>query len=227
MADIFTIPKTFRPRRVIMSGDMNTLTAAIKAAFDSMGSLAVSALGVSTPFEVGTATASYHAVTKAQLDASPASATAAAASETAAAASETAAAASETAAASSASAAATSASAAATSAVSAKGIERTYVDDAAYVVSTTQSYVVIMCLATTARSVTLPASPGDGQIVRVLDCKWRADQYNITVSRNGKTIQNSASDLVIDMPGVDLTLQYSSSEDDWVVAELSECVERA
>lgn len=226
MAKIFTIPKTFRPRRVIMSGDMNDLTAALETAFDSLGDQAVSDEGVSTPFEVGTATASYHAVTKAQLDASPASATAAAASATAAATSETNAATSETNAAASASAAATSASAAAASAVSAKGIERTYVDDAGYTVSTTQSYVVVMALATTARSVTLPASPGDGQIVRILDCNWQADLYNITVSRNGKTIHNDASDLILDMAGIDITLQFSSSEDDWVVAGIGECVER-
>ena len=117
MANLFTRLTTFQPRRVIKSEDANALQIALEAVFNLLGTAPPTGKnGVSTPFWVGDATESGHAVTKAQLDASPASATAAAASATAAATSETNAATSETNAATSASAAATSATASATSA---------------------------------------------------------------------------------------------------------------
>lgn len=199
MASLFTIPKTFRPRRVILSNDMNTLTTALKAVFDILGDAPVSdgRKGVSTPFAVGTPTQSYHAVDKATLDASPASATSAAASAAAAATSETNAAASE--------------AAAAASVVFT--LARSYVDDADTALSAVAgSQEVYMSLVSTARTVTLPSSPVAGMYVSIIDVNWLAGQYNITVARNGQNIQGVAEDLVIDVDGAIVHLVYLDSE---------------
>lgn len=70
MADIYSILKIFRPRRTILSEDFNNTETAIKAAFDSLGQAATAGRsGVSTPFAVGDATHTYHAISKSQFDA--------------------------------------------------------------------------------------------------------------------------------------------------------------
>jgi hypothetical protein len=75
MAYLFNITKVFRPRRTIKSEDQNVLQSEIQTAMHRLGDApADGRRGVSTPFTVGTATAPDQAVTKAQLDASPASA---------------------------------------------------------------------------------------------------------------------------------------------------------
>lgn len=205
MADIYTIAKTFRPRRTILSDDFNATENSIKAAFDSLGEApAVGRKGVSTPFAVGTPTESYHAVDKATLDSSPASAAASAASAAEAADSATAADASATAAAASEAAAAASVSVV---------LQRTLVDDADYSVPAGgESREVYVKLATTARTVTLPSTPGEGQLVAVYDLMFRAGLYNITVDRNGKNIHGAAQDLVLDVDGAGVVLVYLGGE---------------
>ena len=70
MADLFAASKTYRPRRTILSADMNTELAAIVAAFNNLGQApAVGRSGVSTAFSVADATEAYHAINKSQFDA--------------------------------------------------------------------------------------------------------------------------------------------------------------
>ena len=69
MANLFDILKTYRPRRVIQSEDFNDLNAAIKASFQKLGDApAAGEKGVSTPFTVGPATLSNHAVPKSVME---------------------------------------------------------------------------------------------------------------------------------------------------------------
>jgi hypothetical protein len=70
MASLYTILKTFRPRRTILSEDFNANNVAVKTAIDTLGEAPLAGrLGVSTPFSVGDASQNYHAVNKGQLDA--------------------------------------------------------------------------------------------------------------------------------------------------------------
>lgn len=70
MADLFAPSKIYKPRRTILSADMNNELAALVAALNTLGSApATGRFGVSTAFSVADATEAYHAINKAQFDA--------------------------------------------------------------------------------------------------------------------------------------------------------------
>lgn len=70
MADLFAATKNYRPRRTILSADMNAELAALVTAFNSLGQAPLAGRsGVSTAFSVADATENYHAVSKSQFDA--------------------------------------------------------------------------------------------------------------------------------------------------------------
>ena len=59
-------------------------------------------------------------------------------------------------------------------------------------------------------TLTLPATPETGDSVAVADAAdWAVN--NLTVARNGSTIEGSASDLVMDVGGVIVTLIYTGT----------------
>jgi hypothetical protein len=60
--------------------------------------------------------------------------------------------------------------------------------------------------AVAAITITLPASPSTDDYVKVMDCGQNATTNNITIARNGSTINGAAEDFVIDedMGGVEL-----------------------
>ena len=60
-----------------------------------------------------------------------------------------------------------------------------------------------------ARTITLPASPATGAEVTFIDSDYTFDTNNLTVGRNGSSIANSASDLVVNTEGAGFTLVYS------------------
>lgn len=66
-------------------------------------------------------------------------------------------------------------------------------------------------LAVGAFSLTLPATPTFGQIVEVVDIGASASTKNVTIARNGKTIDGAASDVVIDTNGGSKRLYYNGS----------------
>lgn len=63
---------------------------------------------------------------------------------------------------------------------------------------------LVYCLTATAAAaftITLPATPTTGQAVSVWDAEDAAQDYNVTIARNGQTIQGVASDVVLDVSG--------------------------
>jgi hypothetical protein len=64
-------------------------------------------------------------------------------------------------------------------------------------------------------TLTLPASPNEGDFVIVSDAAAAFNTNNLTIGRNGNTIQGSATDLVCDIDQVSITLRYTSG--DWRV----------
>lgn len=60
-------------------------------------------------------------------------------------------------------------------------------------------------------TVTLPASPAVGDQVVVVDSANSWATNNLTIARNGSTIEGSASDLVCDISGVSVQLVYSGT----------------
>lgn len=66
-----------------------------------------------------------------------------------------------------------------------------------------------------AYTLNLPASAQDGDFVIIEDSANTFDTYNLTIGRNGNTINGDASDLVCDVRNVQLTLRYEGG--DWNV----------
>lgn len=66
---------------------------------------------------------------------------------------------------------------------------------------------------TAARSITLPASPSNGNEIIISDRDGNAGTNNITVARNGKTIAGLAEDLTIDINYARVRLRYDGTSD--------------
>lgn len=64
----------------------------------------------------------------------------------------------------------------------------------------------------TAVTLTLPASPTTGATIRIADSGTITRSVQHTVLRNGKQIMGLAEDLLLDAPGIDLTLFYNGTE---------------
>lgn len=74
----------------------------------------------------------------------------------------------------------------------------------------------VLCDTTTnAPTVTLPAFPVNGGIFRVYDVGQNAGTNNITIARNGNTINGAAADLVLNVNGAMAHLIYDSVVGDW------------
>ena len=68
-------------------------------------------------------------------------------------------------------------------------------------------------------TLTLPASPSTNDQVIIVDGKGTFGSNNLTVGRNGKNIQGSASNLILDVDNVTVRLNYNGTE--WRVFTIS------
>jgi len=68
-------------------------------------------------------------------------------------------------------------------------------------------------------TATLPASPTLGDTISFIDEGNTFDTNNLTISRNGKPIQNNASDLTVNIEGSGLTLVFSNATNGWLLNE--------
>jgi len=66
-------------------------------------------------------------------------------------------------------------------------------------------------------TLTLPASPSEGDTVGVVDADGKATT-TLTIARNGSNIQGDASDLTIDVNRAGFTLVYSNAAQGWVIS---------
>jgi VCBS repeat-containing protein len=67
---------------------------------------------------------------------------------------------------------------------------------------------------TSARTLTLPASPSVGDTITIYDASGSAATNNITISRNGNKINGQNDDAIIDVSGVN-TFTYTGSTLGW------------
>jgi len=68
---------------------------------------------------------------------------------------------------------------------------------------------------TTARTITLPAAPGVGDEVQIMDATGTAATNNITILRNGNKITGLTDDAIIDVNGGMIKLIYTGSTYGW------------
>ena len=68
-----------------------------------------------------------------------------------------------------------------------------------------------------ARTLTLPASPTQGDEIQIIDSSGTAATNKITVNRNSGKINGIADNLSIDVNGAAATLIYTGSSWGWVV----------
>jgi len=66
-------------------------------------------------------------------------------------------------------------------------------------------------------TITLPASPSIGDQVKIIDSHGTSATNNITIGRNGESIQRSASDLTISTNGAGIALVYYDSPNGWLL----------
>jgi len=71
---------------------------------------------------------------------------------------------------------------------------------------------------TSARTLTLPASPSNGDEVRIFDASNNALTNNITIQPNGNKIQGSVQTFIIDSNGAAAILIYTGSTYGWLIA---------
>jgi hypothetical protein len=69
-------------------------------------------------------------------------------------------------------------------------------------------------------TLTLPASPTQGDEVSFVDYAGTAATDNITIGRNGENIQGSASDLIINTNRASNTLVYSDATQGWLLTNI-------
>lgn len=60
-------------------------------------------------------------------------------------------------------------------------------------------------------TLTLPLSPGAGTFVYIADFAGTWDTNNLTVARNGSTIESLAEDLTCNVANVNLTMYYTGT----------------
>ena len=68
-----------------------------------------------------------------------------------------------------------------------------------------------------ALTLTLPASPALNDEIQVIDASGNASTYNITIARNGKLINGTAGNLIIDNNGGWYSLVYTGNTYGWKV----------
>ena len=67
-------------------------------------------------------------------------------------------------------------------------------------------------------TLTLPASPSVNDQIDIFDASGNASTYNITVARNGKLLNGTAGNLIIDVNGGWFTLVFTGNTYGWKVA---------
>ena len=110
------------------------------------------------------------------------------------------------------------ASATALKKISALTMGLTWVEKATAYTAVTGDNVLVDCSAAV-RTITLPASPVIGNIVRVCDATGSAATNNITVGRNSEKIQGASADLTIATNRASIGLVYYNTAQGWVLVE--------
>lgn len=66
-------------------------------------------------------------------------------------------------------------------------------------------------------TITLPASPLVNDTVQIIDATGVFESSNVVVGRNGNNIQNSATDLTLNINNAAITLVYTGDTYGWLI----------
>ena len=77
------------------------------------------------------------------------------------------------------------------------------------------SYQLVLSSSIT---VTLPASPNNGDYVRLLDYSQNSATYNVIINNNGHTIQGISDTLTMNINGISLELTYITGQG-WIITD--------
>jgi hypothetical protein len=97
------------------------------------------------------------------------------------------------------------------------GLSATTLKTSAYTASAND---LVRCNTTAgAFSITLPASPNDGDVVGILDVYSTFSTNALTVLPNGKTIESDATSYILDITGTYVPLIYNLSNTNWQILD--------
>lgn len=79
------------------------------------------------------------------------------------------------------------------------------------------SELLLINSLTAAITITLPSDPENGNRIVLIDSGYNASVNNITVARNGNSINNYAEDLTVDVNGASILLIFDGVRSNWFV----------
>ena len=75
-------------------------------------------------------------------------------------------------------------------------------------------------------TITLPASPNNGDVIRILDFGQNFSTYNATLSGNGNNVEKSSSNVTLDLSGISLELTFITGQG-WVITDTGNVINGA
>ena len=82
------------------------------------------------------------------------------------------------------------------------------------------STVLVDTLSSGAFTVTLPASPLQGERIKFVDIRKSFDTAALTIARNGKLIMGDAADMTVNTEGAALELMFVDNTQGWVLMQV-------
>ena len=69
-------------------------------------------------------------------------------------------------------------------------------------------------------TLTLPASPVQGDRIKIVDYKRNFDSNALTIGRNGKPIMGDAADMTVSTEGAAFEIMFIDDTDGWILMNI-------
>ena len=80
--------------------------------------------------------------------------------------------------------------------------------------------------ATASVTITLPASPSNGDVIRLLDFGQNFGSYNASLAGNGNNVEKSSTSLTLDVSGISIELSFMTGQG-WIITDTGNVINGA